>query len=514
MFKVTKEILPTHHARLTVTFSKEAVERAKRQVARKLSQQTRVPGFRPGKAPYGVVVRHFGETVVREEMLDALLDAHYADILKQAEIEPAAPGKVLRVLSWEPEVTVELEVPLKPEVDLGDYRSLRVPYEPPQVDEEEIERALDNLRRMYVRMETVDRPAQKGDVVLMKLKGRYTPPAKGDEQPEPKYIPEEEISLLVKDEDDPEEWPFPGFSKRLEGLKKGDRRTLTYTYPEDAPNKGLRGYTFEYDVEVVEVQTPVYPELTDEFVQEHTEHETLEALREAIRENLQQSRASEYDQQYQEEVIKALVAQSRVKFPQFFLDTAVAQRLDETKAQLEERGLTLEEYLEARNETLEEYTENLRKEISEELVRDLVLEELAQQEGIQISQEELDETAKGVLSYLLSKHGYERASQAEIRRFLRRHQREFQETLENTLDWRLRQKTLLHLMRLAKGEVEEEEKSAQEQEAQGEASPKAVEEAGSETSAPPSSEEKEETPSDAPDSASGETPSTAQGGEA
>ncbi len=264
----------------------------------------------------------------------------------------------------------------------------------------------------------------------------------------------------------------------------------------------------------MEVQTPVYPELTDEFVQEHTEHETLEALREAIRENLQQSRASEYDQQYQEEVIKALVAQSRVKFPQFFLDTAVAQRLDETKAQLEERGLTLEEYLEARNETLEEYTENLRKEISEELVRDLVLEELAQQEGIQISQEELDETAKGVLSYLLSKHGYERASQAEIRRFLRRHQREFQETLENTLDWRLRQKTLLHLMRLAKGEVEEEEKSAQEQEAQGEATPKAVEEAGSETSAPPSSEEKEETPSDAPDSASGETPSTAQGGEA
>ncbi len=513
MFTIKKEILPSHHAKLTVTFSPEAVERAKRKVAQKLSKQTRVPGFRPGKAPYGVVVRHFGEAVVREELLDTLLDTHYADILKQAEIEPAAPGKVLQVLAWEPEVVVELEVPLKPEVNLGDYRSLRVPYEPPQVNEEEIERALDNLRRMHVRMETVDRPAQKGDVVLMKLKGRYTPPAKGDEKPEPKHIPEEEISLLVKEDDDPEEWPFPGFSKQLEGLKKGDKRTLTYTYPEDAPNKGLRGYTFEYDVEVVEVQTPVYPELTDEFVREHTDHETLEELREAIRENLQQSRISEYDQQYLEKVIEGLVAQSQVKFPQHFLDTAVTQRLEETKAQLAEQGLTLEEYLEARGESLEAFLQSLKEEIKNELIRDLVLEELAHQEGIEISQEEFDETAKNVLAYLLSKHGREGASQAEIRRFLRRHQQEFQTTLENTLDWYLHQKTLAHLVRLAKGELEEQDEPEQGQETQEETPPEAVEEAAPEARKQPSSEKTEETPSEVPDSTMpAETPSPAQGG--
>jgi len=250
------------------------------------------------------VVRHFGETVVREELLDTLLDDYYSQILDEAEVQPALPGQVKQVVSWEP-LVVEIEVPLEPEVDLGDYKALRVPYEPPQVDEEEVERALENLRRMHVRMETVDRPAQVGDVVQI---------------------------LLVKDDEDPEEWPFPGFSKQLEGAKKGDKLTLSYTYPEDAENESMRGYTFEYEVEVLEVQTPVYPDITDEFVKEHTEYETVEDLRKGIRANLEEDRRSQYDREYREKVLEALVAQSQVRYPQAMLETM----LQELKGEVEE----------------------------------------------------------------------------------------------------------------------------------------------------------------------------------
>ncbi len=452
MFKVTKEILPTHHAKLVVEFAPEAVERAKRRVARKLSQQTRVPGFRPGKAPYGVVVRHFGETVVREELLDTLLDEYYGKILEEAEVKPALPGQVKQVVSWEP-LVVEIEVPLEPEVDLGDYKALRVPYEPPQVDEEEVEQALENLRRMHVRMETVDRPAQVGDVVQMKLKGKYTPPAKEGETPETRHIPEEEVSLLVKDDEDPEEWPFPGFSKQLEGAKKGDKLTLSYTYPEDAENESMRGYTFEYEVEVLEVQTPVYPDITDEFVKEHTEYETVEDLRKGIRANLEEDRRSQYDREYREKVLEALVAQSQVRYPQAMLETMLQDRLEEIRRYLAQRDVDLEEYLKEQGKTLEEFQEELKGEVEEDLIQELVLDAFVKAEGIEVNQEEVEYWSQRVLVDMLQAQG-KQLTEAEIRRLLRRERGHFEYHLQDVLSRYLHAKGLERLAALARGEDE------------------------------------------------------------
>lgn len=462
MFKVTKEILPTHHAKLVVEFTSEAVERAKRQVARKLSQQTRVPGFRPGKAPYGVVVRHFGEAVVREELLDTLLDDYYAQILKESGVQPALPGQVKQVVSWEP-LVVEIEVPLEPEVDLGDYQTLRVPYEPPQVDDEEVERALENLRRMHVRMETVDRPAQVGDVVQMKLKGKYTPPAKEDETPETRYIPEDEVTLLVKDDEDPEEWPFPGFSKQLEGARKGDKLTLSYTYPKDAENESMRGYTFEYEVEVLEVQTPVYPDITDEFVKEHTEYETVEALREGIRSNLEEERRRQYDREYREKVLQALVAQSQVRYPQAMLETLLQERLEEIRRYLAQRDVDLEDYLKEQGKSLEAFKEELKGEVEEDLVRNLVLDAFVEAEGIEVNQQEVEYWSHQVLVDMLQAQG-KQLTEAEARRLLHRERGHFEHHLRDVLSQYLHAKGLERLTALTRGEGEKEEDKAPEAE--------------------------------------------------
>ncbi len=457
MFKVTKEILPSHHAKLVVEFEPEAVERAKRKVARKLSQQTRVPGFRPGKAPYGVVVRHFGEAAVQEELLDTLMDEFYGQILEQAEVKPALPGQVKQVVSWEP-LVVEIEVPLEPEVELGDYASLRVPYEPPQVEEEEIERALENLRRMHVRMESVDRPAQMGDVVQMKLKGKYTPPAGEGEEPETRHIPEEEISLLIKEDDDPEEWPFPGFSKQLVGVKKGDTLTLAYTYPDDAENVSMRGYAFEYEVEVLDVQTPIYPELTDDFVKEHTEYETVEALREGIRSNLEEDRRNQYDREYREKVLDTLVEQSQVRYPQAMLEDLLAARIEEIRRWLAQRDVQLEEYLEEQGKTFDEWKEELKQDVEKDLIRELVIEAFVEAEDIQLSEEEVEYWSQRVLLDLLQSQG-KSITEAEIRRFLRRERRHFEYHLQDVLSRYLQAKGMDRLAQLARGEGEDAEAS-------------------------------------------------------
>jgi len=305
---VEKEYLEDkHHMRLVVQLTPEAMNRYRRRVARTLSQQHRIPGFRPGKAPYPVVARHLGEAYVREVFLDTVLDDLYEDILKAAEVEPATSGELQKVRSWNP-LTLELEIPLEPEVDLGDYRNLRIPYTPPEVTEEDLARALENLRRMHVRMETVDRPAQVGDMVRLRMKGKYIGPAKEGETPEPRYIPEDEVTLLVKEDEDPEEWPFPGFSKQLVGIQKGETRTLRYTFPEDSPT-GMGGYTFEYEVEALEVQTPVYPDITDEFIKENTDYDSVEAFREGVRKNLEEERRQRYEQEYLDKVRQAFLEQ-------------------------------------------------------------------------------------------------------------------------------------------------------------------------------------------------------------
>lgn len=414
MFRVTKELLPTHHARLVVEFTPQAVERAQRRVARELSQRLHIPGFRPGKAPYGVVARFVGEETAREELVETLVHTHLQQILKQAGVKPATPPRLTEVTSWDP-ITVVLDVPLEPDIQLPEDNDLDVPYHPPQVSEEDIERALENLRRMHVRMETVERPAQMGDLVRFKL--RVEVPL--EDQGEPQVLMEEELILLVKEDDDPEEWPFPGFSKQLQGLQQGDSRTLTYTFPEDAEDETLRGRTATYHVEVLEVQTPVYPELTDEFIQENTEYTSLEELRQGLRENLAEDRKLQYEREYRQQVLEALVEKSQVTFPKIFVDAEVEERMRSLQEELQEQGLTLEEYLQELGKTEEELRADITQQARENLKRQLVLEALIERE-----EPEMDETGwRWVLERLAMMYYQETGQEIDVktlRRLLRR----------------------------------------------------------------------------------------------
>ncbi len=190
------------------------MEEMKRRAANKLSRRVKIPGFRPGKAPYPVILRTVGEAAIVEEALELLVEDIYPKVIKEAKIEPYGPGKLENVASMEP-VTLEFVVPLDAKVTLGDYRSMRKPYEPKPVTDQDVDDAIKELQERQALVEPVERPAQEGDVVTVRLSGE-----RKDDEENKVLLSERSVPVIIRSADK-DEWLFDGFSKNFIGLLAG-----------------------------------------------------------------------------------------------------------------------------------------------------------------------------------------------------------------------------------------------------------------------------------------------------
>ncbi|HEY5902956.1 MAG TPA: trigger factor, partial [Anaerolineales bacterium] len=283
--KIEKQIQDDHQAKLVVEVEQEQMEASKRRAARKMASRGKIPGFRPGKAPYPVILRYYGEQAITEQAIDELVDEIYPKVLEEAGIEPAAAGSLESIDNLEPP-KLTFRVPLAPEVDLGDYHSIRLPYEWAPPGEGEVDKAIEDLRQMYASTETVDREAQVGDYVLVDVKGQPEESAEGDED-RTAALSRTGFAAFLRQDDRDEEWPYKGFNKELVGLKPGDSKTVKYTYPADDSDEALRGMSVNFDVTLRTVRSVILPDLDDDFAKTTGAGETLEALRDTLRKDVE-----------------------------------------------------------------------------------------------------------------------------------------------------------------------------------------------------------------------------------
>ena len=232
--KFEKTIQDDHQAQVVVDVEPDRLEAARHRAARKLAERGKIPGFRPGKAPYEVILRYYGDAAVYEQAVDLLVDEVYPEMLKEADIDPAAAGSLEKIDGTEtPRLT--FKVPLRPEVSLGDYHEVRLPYEFQAPGPEKLDQALEELQQMYGSTETVDREVQQGDYVLVDLKS------------EKESLTRPGFATLVRKEDREDEFPFPGFARELIGLKVGDVKTLSHEFSAEFPDQTLAGQTVEIE---------------------------------------------------------------------------------------------------------------------------------------------------------------------------------------------------------------------------------------------------------------------------
>ncbi len=452
--KVETQDLEDRQVQLTVEVPEDRVQAAMRKAARRLSKNTRIPGFRPGKAPYEVVVRVLGQETVFEEALDDLGPEVYWNALEQTQLEPYAPGTLDEVISEKP-LVLRYIVPLAPEVDLGDYRSLRVPWEEPEVSDEALEEVLENLRQGQALIEPADRPAQRSDVVVVDVEGELLEP---EEDENPLLVRQEGIPLLLEEDTD---WPVPGITDRLKGIAVGEERTFEYTFPEDYPSEDLRGRRARFKVVCHEIKSRLVPEWSDDLARAIGDYEDLLDLRLKVRQELQETARRQAEEAYAEKVLEALVDQAAVRYPPVLLEEEIHELLHDLDQHLRARNLTLEDYLRIEGKTASELREELRPQAERRLARALVLGRLVEVEDLEVSDEEVEAEIERMVGPL-GPQG------EELRRFFQ------QPTARKriALDL-LTKKAVDRLVAIARGEVEE----APSAEAQPEPAVSAAEEA-------------------------------------
>ncbi len=397
--KIASQQLEDHQVKLTVEIEPDQFEEAKRRAARRLAKRIKIPGFRPGKAPYNVIARHVGEEALIEEGVELLVDDLYPRLIEEAEIKAYGPGRLENISKLDP-LTMEFIIPLRAEIILGDYRSIRLPYDKPTVTEDEIEAVLDNLRQRYSIEETVDRPAEAGDRVYLQISAKKYDPELGDEAP--LLLEERPYTAIIAGANEVahDEWPFDGFSRELIGSTAGSRKTIIYTFPEDSEFENLRSETAEFNVIITDVKSRTLPELNDEFAQTLGEYQDLASLRMEIRDTLEKRASNAYDSEYDDRVLDEVISLSEIKYPPQMVENEIDEVIHQLERRLTSQGLDLETYLKAREIDLDGLRAEARPVAETRIKRSLVLFKIAESEGIDVSEEELQEEADRTINNL------------------------------------------------------------------------------------------------------------------
>jgi len=385
---IEKTIEETHEAKLVVEVDADKMDQYKKRAAREISKRGKIAGFRPGKAPYHMVVQNYGEQAIIEQAVDFFIDAEYSNILQEADVEPGASGRLESIDSLEPP-KMTFMVPLAPEVDLGDYHALRMPYEWSEPTQEEVDKALDELRQMYATTEDVKREVQEGDYVLV------------DVNSETSEVSRTGFAAFVRKEEQDTEWPYNGFAKELVGLKPEDKKTIKHTFPEDWDVEELKGKEVEMEVTVKTVRAVTLPEVDDEFAKTVGAGETLDELMEGIKRDVENRSKADYDDKYFVDLIEKIKEGATFKYHQHSLDHEGEHVLEDLSNRLSQQGMDLETYFKVRNTTREQFIEDEVKPVAKKrFERSLILDEIVRKEELEVDNVSLDAEFNQTLSAL------------------------------------------------------------------------------------------------------------------
>ncbi len=383
--KIQVERKESCEALVTVEVDSAAVESAMQKAARRISEKQNFPGFRKGKAPYSVVLQTWGEDAILDEALDTIGPDAYRQALEQEKLEPSAVGTMKRIVTRRP-LTLEFLVPVQPVVEISDYRSARVPFESPAIPDEDVERALEQLRESQSLLEPVTRPAQKGDVLTVDLKAGILSPD-GKLQP---LTFEGETNPQDLDLDDNLGGRYPGAGPALEGISEGETRTVAVQFPDSFPIARLKGLQAQLTVKCLGVKIRKLPDWNEDLVKAVSKFSTVDELRSEVRSRLENRAVESKEEEYADSVIEKMIEGSSITFPPAMLEEEIDEEIQTLARRLEQRKTSLEVYLRTVPEGMKGLRAQLEPDARRKLIRRLLLTELVKKEKLEPSEEAIN----------------------------------------------------------------------------------------------------------------------------
>lgn len=393
--KITTEPRERRQLGMSIEVDPARVQRELRKAAQKIASDYRIPGFRKGKAPFQVIVQQVGLPNLYSQFMDDLGQELYKAAIEQEGITPYATA-TLEDVDLEP-MTYKLLVPLDPEVDLGDYRSLRVEADAVTVDEADVEARLERYRSEHAGWTELARPSAYGDMMNINVRSVLIP-AEGEvadsEHGGETVVLDETDWDVTPDQENPME--PPGFDEALLGMMPGEEKEFVLSWPDDSQSV-YAGRQARFHVKLNKIQAYQIPELNDEFAQlVGPDFNTLEDLKANIRQSLSEEAKSSGDAVYADKVLSALVEQSTLNYPPVVVEDQIDTMVQQFENQLRQLNInSLEDYLQrVGGGTVEEYRERLRPEAQKLAEQNLVLSELLRLEKLQVSDEDIEARIK------------------------------------------------------------------------------------------------------------------------
>lgn len=343
-----------------------------------------VPGFRKGKAPRQIIEMNYGLEIFHEDAVNEALPEVYEAALEELDLVPVDMPSidVGEIVKGEP-IEVKAKVEVKPEVELGDYKSLTVEKVEYEVTDEVIDEEIEKIRGMNARLvDASDRAVKEGDVITMDYEGFI-----GEEQFEGGTAEGQSIEIGSGEF-------IEGFEEQLVGKSIDEDVEVKVTFPEDYHGADVAGKEAVFNVEIKDIKEKELPVLDDEFVKDVSSFDTLEEYRNDFKEKLEEEYSKREKIEQEAAIIKGIADITEIDIPEGLIKTQVENEINEFSQRLGSQGMSIDQYLEMTGTQLEDLEDQVRPIAEERVKGDLILEAVGKAEGIEVTEEERLEELK------------------------------------------------------------------------------------------------------------------------
>jgi trigger factor len=380
--KVSVEEINSIKKKVNVEVPEDQVIKEVDSFYRELNKKAKIKGFRPGKVPRNILERHFKD-YVKAEVIQKLIQESYPQALSEAKLHPISnpmidPGEMEGGKPFQYAATVET----KPDLKLEGYCGLKIEGKKEGVKDEEVEERLKNLQNVHAQLKTVSdsRPVQHGDFVILDYEASMEDKPL-DEGKATDFTVEVGSGRFI-----------PDFEEKLVGLKPEEEKEMEVSFPEDYGYKKWAGKTLSFHVKIKEIKEKILPVLDDEFAKDLGDYSSLEDLRLKLREEIEKEKKLILERQLKDQVVEQLLQANSFEVPESLVEEQARTLVSDTKMRLAAQGVDFKNLGLSEDKLQGDYREMAQKQVR----TFLILEKIADQEGIAVTDEEAEDRIREI----------------------------------------------------------------------------------------------------------------------